>query len=61
MGLSYEKYREIVNNINNLANELKEQGEETYKSFKVEDISCQLIGMGNSLNAYLRHAKKQKQ
>ena len=55
---TYEKYIEIVDAICYLGDKLKEQNEDNYKSFKVEDIACQLISVGNSLNSYIRHSKK---
>ena len=60
MGFSYEKYIEIVNNINYLSDKLKEQDSSNYKSFKTEDIACQLISLSNSINAYIRHSKRAK-
>ena len=43
MGFNYEKYNEIVNKINSLADVLNEQGEEYYMSFKVQDTLCKMI------------------
>lgn len=58
MGFSYDKYKEIVSCVNYLSEKLKEKDESDYKSLKVEEIACQLISIGNSLNAYIRHSKK---
>ena len=58
MGFNYEKYKDLVERIDYLSSKLKEQDETNYTSFKVEDISCQLISAGNSLNAYIRHSKR---
>ena len=55
---NYDKYKEIVDTINHLGSELKGQDECNYTSFKVEDIACRLISIGNSLNSYIRHTKK---
>ena len=55
---TYEKYIEIVDAISYLSDKLQKQNEDDYKSFKVEDIACQLISVGNSLNSYIRHSKK---
>ena len=58
MGFSYEQYRELVATINLIGKRLEEQNEDNYKSFKVEDSACRLIGLGNSLNSYIRHSKR---
>ena len=58
MGFSYSMYKELVESINLIGKRLEEQDESNYKSFKVEDIACQLISVGNSLNSYIRHSKK---
>ena len=55
---TYEKYIEIVDAVSYLSDKLQKQNEENYNSFKSEDIACQLISVGNSLNAYIRHAKR---
>ena len=55
---TYEKYIEIVDTISYLSDKLQKQNEDNYNSFKVEDIACQLISVGNSLNSYIRHAKR---
>ena len=57
---TYEKYIEIVDAICYLGDKLKEHNEDTYKSFKVEDIAFQLISVGNSLNSYIRHSKNRR-
>ena len=58
---NYEKYIEIVDAICYLGDKLKEQNEDDYKSLKVEEIACQLISVSNSLNAYIRHSKRENQ
>lgn len=55
---TYEKYIEIVDAISYLSDKLQNQNEDNYNSFKVEDIACQLISVGNSLNSYIRHSKR---
>lgn len=55
---TYEKYIEIVDAISYLSDKLQKQNEDNYNSFKVEDIACQLISVGNSLNSYIRHSKR---
>ena len=55
---NYEKYIEIVDAICYLGDKLKEQNEDNYKSFAVEDGACRLISLGNSLNSYIRHSKR---
>ena len=57
---TYEKYIEIVDAISYLSDKLQKQNEDDYKSFKVEDIACQLISVGNSLNSYIRHSKNRR-
>ena len=58
---NYEKYIEIVDAICYLGDKLKEQNEDDYKSLKVEEIAGQLISVSNSLNAYIRHSKRENQ
>ena len=53
MGFSYEKYNEIVNKINSLADVLNEQGKEDYMSFKVQDTLCRIIQEANRVNTYI--------
>lgn len=60
MSFSYERYNELVKDINHISKSLQEQTENNYKSFKVEDCACQLISKANSLCAYIRHSKKRK-
>ena len=57
MGFSYEKYNEIVNKLNSLANVLTEANEENYMSFKVQDTLCRVIQEANRVNTYIRHYK----
>ena len=57
MGFNYEKYNEIVNKINSLADVLNEPGEEGYMSFKVQDTLCKIIQEANRVNTYIRHYK----
>ena len=58
MGFSYSMYKELVESINLIGKRLEEQDESNYKSFKVEDNSCRLIILGNSLNSYIRNSKR---
>lgn len=57
MGFSYEKYNEIVNKINSLADVLTEANEDNYMSFKVQDTLCRVIQEANRVNTYIRHHK----
>ena len=57
MGFNYEKYNEIVNKINYLADVLNEQGEEGYLAYKVQDTLCKIIQEANRVNTYIRHYK----
>ena len=58
MGFSYKTYKELVEGINLIAKKLEEKDEDNYKSFAVEDGACRLISLGNSLNSYIRHSKR---
>lgn len=55
---NYEKYNEIVGAVNYLGEKLNEANENNYKSIEVEEMACQLISIGNRLQAYIRHSKK---
>ena len=57
MGFSYEKYNEIVKKIDAFSDVLKEQNEEDYMSFKVQDTLCRIIQEANRVNTYIRHYK----
>ena len=54
---TYEKYIEIVDAISYLSDKLKEQNEENYMSFKVQDTLCRVIQEANRVNTYIRHYK----
>ena len=56
---TYEKYIEIVDAISYLSDKLRNQNKDDYKSLKVEEIAYQLISVSNSLNAYIRHSKRE--
>ena len=58
MGFTYEKYKELVKDINSISEELKNQNKDNYNSFKVQDNICVLISKANSINAYIRHSKR---
>lgn len=55
---TFEKYNELVNDINKLGDKLKSQNSDNYRSFATEDAACQLISIANSLQAYMRHYKR---
>ena len=58
MAFTYEKYKELVKDINSISEELKNQNKDNYNSFKVQDNICILISKANSINAYIRHSKR---
>ena len=58
MAFTYEKYKELVKDINGISEELKNQNKDNYNSFKVQDNICVLISKANSINAYIRHSKR---
>ena len=58
MAFTYEKYKELVEDINSISEELKNQNKDNYNSFKVQDNICVLISKVNSINAYIRHSKR---
>ena len=60
MAFNYEQYSEIVSCVNYLGEKLKEKDEESYKSIKTEELACQLISVGNRLQAYIRHSKNRR-
>ena len=54
---NYNKYSEIVEKLNSLANVLTEANEENYMSFKVQDTLYRVIQEANRVNTYIRHYK----
>ena len=52
---TYDKYKEILNKLENSLEKLKSVNEENYYSYEVEDVGRALISMGNSLIMYIRH------
>ena len=58
MAFTYEKYKELVKDINAISKELKKQNKDNYNSFKTQDNICVLISKANSINAYIRHSKR---
>ena len=58
MAFTYEKYKELVKDINSISEELKNQNKDNYNSFKVQNNICVLISKANSINAYIRHSKR---
>lgn len=52
---TYNKYQELVSKLENSLEKLKNVNEDTYYSYKVEDIGRNLISVGNSLIMYIRH------
>ena len=55
---TFEKYTELVGTIKDLGDKLSKQDDSNYKSFTTEDAACHLISVANSLQAYMRHAKR---
>ena len=55
---NYNRYSEIVDKINSLADVLSEANEDNYISFKVQDTLCRVIQEANIVNTYIRHYKK---
>ena len=47
---NYNKYSEIVEKLNSLANVLSEANEENYMSFKVQDTLCRVIQEAKEFN-----------
>ena len=54
---NYNRYSEIVEKLNSLANVLTEADEENYMSFKVQDTLCRVIQEANRVNTYIRTIK----
>ena len=54
---NYNRYSEIVDKINSLADVLSEANEDNYMSFKVQDPLCRVIQEANRVNTYIRHYK----
>ena len=54
---NYNRYSEIVEKINSLANVLNEANEDNYMSIKVQDTLCRVIQEANRVNTYIRHYK----
>ena len=52
---TYSKYQELVSKLENSLEKLKNVNEDTYYSYKVEDVGRSLISIGNSLIMYIRH------
>ena len=56
---NYEKYKELIGLVGFINIELNKIDENDYKSKEVEQMACQLISIGNKINAYIRHSKIQ--
>ena len=54
---NFNRYSEIVNKINSLANVLSEANEDNYMSFKVQDTLCRVMQEANRVKTYIRHYK----
>ena len=54
---NYNRYSEIAEKLNSLANVLTEVNEENYMSFKVQDTLYKIIQEANRVNTYIRHYK----
>ena len=54
---NYNRYSEIVEKLNSLANVLTEADENNYMSFKVQDTLCRVIQEANRVNTYIRTIK----
>ena len=59
MAFTYKKYKELVKEIDHISKELKKKNKDNYDSFKVQDHICVLISKANSINAYIRHSKRE--
>ena len=57
---NYNRYSEIVEKLNSLANVLSEANEDNYMSFKVQDTLCRVIQEANRVNTYIRHYKNKQ-
>ena len=57
---NYNRYSEIVEKLNSLANVLTEANEDNYMSFKVQDTLCRVIQEANRVNTYIRHYKNKQ-
>ena len=55
---TYDKYKEIINRLENTLEKLKKADEDTYCSYEIEDIGRNLISVGNSLIMYIRHLER---
>ena len=55
---TYDKYKEIINRLENTLEKLKSANEDTYYSYKVDDCGRSLISVGNSLIMYIRHLEE---
>jgi hypothetical protein len=55
---NFDKYNEIVQKIDSLSTRLKEKNDKNYTSNEVQEIAYKLMSASNSLNAYIRHAKR---
>lgn len=56
---TYEKFREIARNIEEIFEEINAANETDYKSEYIEKAGRDLISIGNSLVAYIRHSNKE--
>ena len=52
---SFEKYENLVNDIDLLVKKLKERTKDDYTNKEVQSISHDIISVANSLNMYLTH------
>lgn len=54
---TYEKYLELVRNVEEITDSLNTANELEYVSNDVEESGRKLISLGNSLIMYIRHSK----
>ncbi|MDY3960194.1 hypothetical protein [Romboutsia timonensis] len=54
---TYEKYLELVRNVEDVFDELSTVNERDYTSEDIEEAGRNLISIGNSLIMYIRHYK----
>lgn len=54
---TYEKYLELVRNVEEITDSLNTANELEYVSDDVEEAGRKLISIGNSLIMYIRHSK----
>ena len=54
MGFTYQRYKELVKDIDYISKELKKQKKDSYNSFKVEDCACELISKPHNMPLFFK-------